>query len=88
MTHEEGLLSPADEGQRLHISHLVAEVGNNGVGPDSWQDLVENIRETYKKARETSQPLTICYAGLYDIIVYPGGTFSLIPNNLVKYNVP
>lgn len=72
---------------KMHISHLVAFVGNNGCGPENADALFRDIKEEVAKAKASGDSRLICYAGSYDILVFPAGTFCLVPTNLVTYEL-
>ena len=70
---------------RLHLSHLIPLVGNNGCGPESVEDLCEQIKEAIAKANAERSAQVMSFAGAYDILVNPSGSFSLLPTNLMTY---
>jgi len=75
-------------GGKRHLSHFVLEVGNNGCGPESTEHFLEDLKKAHNKAKKTSDCISMSYAGLYDVLVYPSGVFSLIPTNLEKFEIP
>ncbi len=84
--HEEGMITSESETQ--HISHLMALVGRNGCGPDSWQELVRDLHTAHRKAHKDKEVVNLSYASVFDILVFPNGTFVLVPSNLVRYRIP
>ncbi len=71
----------------MHIGHLISYVGNNGCGPENAEALAQTIREEAEKAKKSGDSRLICYAGAYDILVFPAGTFCLVPTNLTTYSL-
>lgn len=75
------------DSERMHVSHLLTLVGQNGCGPDNWQQLAENIKSQAEIANQNREVRNLSYAGAYDINVYPNGTFVLVPTTLTRYTL-
>lgn len=73
-------------GNKIHLSHIILEVGNNGCGPDSVEEFVKDLLDTMKCAKENKESIVVGgYAGLKDILVHPNGTFSIIDISHLKH---
>lgn len=77
-----------DNANLMHISHLIFLVGNNGMGPSSSEQLWEDLKKTRAKADSLQESILLSYCGAYDILVYPSGSFSLVPlAGLITYKM-
>lgn len=67
----------ASKPQLIHPSHFVAMVENC---PLTWQELVAAIKEATERAHAIRECVVIGgYAGMFDIVVSPNGSFAFVP---------
>ena len=83
-----------DQGRRVDALDLAAAkaliplVGDNGMGPDGPEDVIEDIRAGLAVAQELGRPVTACgWCGLYEVVVKPDGSYLLAPMNGDSYEM-
>ena len=75
-------------GNKIHLSHCMLEIGNNGCGPYSVEELVHDMQLAMKEAKESLQCVLLNYAGLKDLLVFPNGAFVIIDTgHLIHYKL-
>ncbi|AUR86265.1 hypothetical protein NVP1084O_058 [Vibrio phage 1.084.O._10N.261.49.F5] len=69
---------------KTHISHKIPMIENVHVDK---QELIDAIRWAQEKAKNTSESVVMTWAGNYDVLVHPAGTFSFISNEVPLYKL-
>lgn len=72
----------------MHVSHLMDLIGNNSCGPENWQQFIKDLHTAHKKSKLSRECVELSYASLFDVLVYPNGTFILIPPYQVRFQIP
>lgn len=77
---------PAAQFSLTMAESLMPVLGNNGCGPDSPQDLLNDFHTCLKLASTIQRPVSHGYASLCDLLVFPDGTW-LSYSNVVQSSV-
>jgi hypothetical protein len=66
---------------KLHVSHYVPLVENIAISADELLDIIKNFTAT---ASSKHEPQILVLAGMFDMIVWPGGNIQFIPFSQFK----